>query len=36
MISAGISDELHWYLAAGLLPFEEFSKEQLWTDTDKW
>ena len=32
----GIEYDMHWYITTGLLPFEEYSEEQLWTDVEEW
>jgi len=35
-VTLGIGYEVHWYIATGLLPLEEFSEERLWTDVAEW
>ena len=32
----GIEYDVHPYITTGLLPFEEFAKEPLWTDEEEW
>ena len=31
-----IEYDVHSYITTGLLPFEEFSEERLWTDEEEW
>jgi len=35
-IIPGIEYDVHRYITSGLLPFEEFSEEPLWTDEEQW
>ena len=35
-VTLGIGYHIHRYIITGLLPFEQFSEERLWTDKAEW
>ena len=36
VVILGIEYDVHRYITTGLLPFEQYSEEPLWTDEESW